>query len=99
VHPLIRAARTAQTRAVRAALRVGPAHPRTRLLLAAAAVAAAAAWEAGHRVADIHPLPPGGSGKQIPSRPAARPPAVRPSPGQRPLRTTDMRGEQLHEHQ
>jgi len=57
VHPLIRAARTAQTRAVRAALRVGPAHPRTRLLLAAAAVAAAAAWEAGHRVADVHPAP------------------------------------------
>jgi hypothetical protein len=35
---------------------VGPTHPLTRLLLAAAAVAAAAAWEAGHRVTDLHLL-------------------------------------------
>ncbi|MFC7994328.1 hypothetical protein ACFUV2_34200 [Streptomyces pilosus] len=50
----IHAARTAQHRAARAALALGPAHPLTRLLLAAAAMAAAAVWEAGHRVADLH---------------------------------------------
>ncbi|MDG9695303.1 hypothetical protein QC281_35075 [Streptomyces sp. DH17] len=52
---LIQAARTAQHRAARAAAHVGTGHPLTRLLLAAAAVTAAAAWEAGHRVADLHP--------------------------------------------
>ncbi|MEU2440181.1 hypothetical protein ABZ595_28965 [Streptomyces rubradiris] len=53
--PLIDAARAAQHRAARAALAVGPAHPLARLLLAAAALAAAAAWESGHRVTDLHP--------------------------------------------
>ncbi|MGY4965104.1 hypothetical protein [Streptomyces sp. 900105245] len=52
---LIDAARTAQHRAARAASAVGPAHPLARLLLAAAALAAAAAWDAGHRVTDLHP--------------------------------------------
>ncbi|MFC6987145.1 hypothetical protein [Streptomyces cirratus] len=52
----IRAARTAQHHAVRAiAARPGP--PLTRALLAAAALTAAAAWEAGHRVAELHPAP------------------------------------------
>jgi hypothetical protein len=51
---LIQAAGAAQPRAARAAHAVGPAHPLTRLLLAAAALAAAAAWEAGHRVTDLH---------------------------------------------
>ncbi|MDT0614458.1 hypothetical protein [Streptomyces lancefieldiae] len=51
---LIRAARTAQHRAARAALAVGPHHPLARLLLAAAAMAAAAAWDAGHCVTDLH---------------------------------------------
>ncbi|MEU2357935.1 hypothetical protein ABZ599_34000 [Streptomyces misionensis] len=53
--PLIDAARAAQQRAARAALAVGPAHPLARLLLAAAALAAATAWDAGHRVTDLHP--------------------------------------------
>ncbi|MCQ4203891.1 hypothetical protein SOM70_35825 [Streptomyces salinarius] len=52
---LIHAARAAQHRAARAAAHVGTSHPLTRLLLTAAAMAAAAAWEAGHRVADLHP--------------------------------------------
>ncbi|PWI05691.1 hypothetical protein DIZ27_37825 [Streptomyces sp. NWU339] len=52
---LIHAARAAQHRAARAALTIGPAHPLTRLLLVAAAVAATAAWEAGYQVADLHP--------------------------------------------
>ncbi|MFJ3594568.1 hypothetical protein ACIQUY_34830 [Streptomyces sp. NPDC090231] len=51
----IRAARTAQQRAVRALGVRGLAHPLTHLLLAAAATAAAQAWEAGHHVADLHP--------------------------------------------
>ncbi|MCX4451543.1 hypothetical protein [Streptomyces sp. NBC_01789] len=51
----IRAVRAAQKRAVRAITARGLAHPLTGLLLAAAATAAAQAWEAGHRVADIHP--------------------------------------------
>ncbi|MEU4655104.1 hypothetical protein AB0G32_14390 [Streptomyces sp. NPDC023723] len=51
---LIQAARAAQHRAARAAATAGAAHPWTRLLLAAAAMAATAAWEAGHRVADLH---------------------------------------------
>ncbi|CAM5558439.1 hypothetical protein [Streptomyces purpurascens] len=51
---LIQAARTAQQRAARAALAVGAHHPLARVLLAAAAMAAAAAWEAGHRVTDLH---------------------------------------------
>ncbi|MCL3998179.1 hypothetical protein [Streptomyces lavenduligriseus] len=33
----------------------GPGHPLARLLLAAAALAAATAWDAGHRVTDLHP--------------------------------------------
>ncbi len=52
---LIQAARTAQHRAARAAAHIGAGHPRTRLLFAAAAVAATAAWDAGHRVIDLHP--------------------------------------------
>ncbi|MGV9290973.1 hypothetical protein [Streptomyces sp. NPDC003719] len=52
---LIQAARAAQHRAARAAASIGTSHPLTRLLLAAAAVAATAAWDAGHRVADLHP--------------------------------------------
>ncbi|MFL4910901.1 hypothetical protein ACJ6WF_49390 [Streptomyces sp. MMS24-I2-30] len=55
---LIQAARAAQHRAARAARTIGPSHPLTRLLLAAAAMAAAAAWEAGHAVADLHLLHP-----------------------------------------
>ncbi|MFG2676914.1 hypothetical protein [Streptomyces sp. NPDC048445] len=51
----IRAARTAQHRAVRVAVR-GLAHPLTHLLLAAAATAAAQAWDAGHRVTELHPV-------------------------------------------
>ncbi|MDX3208710.1 hypothetical protein [Streptomyces scabiei] len=51
---LIEAARAAQHLAARAATAAGPTHPLTRLLLAVAALAAAAAWEAGHRVADLH---------------------------------------------
>lgn len=53
--PFIPAARAAQRRAARAIATCGLAHPLTGLLLAAAATAAAQAWEAGHRVADIHP--------------------------------------------
>ncbi|WP_331756028.1 hypothetical protein OH791_38510 (plasmid) [Streptomyces anulatus] len=53
--PLIRAARTAQHLAVRALTADGLAHPFTLALLAAASTAAARAWEAGHRVTDIHP--------------------------------------------
>ncbi|MEU4506820.1 hypothetical protein [Streptomyces sp. NPDC024089] len=51
----IRAAQTAQHCAVRAITARGLAHPLTLALLAAAATAAARAWDAGHRVADIHP--------------------------------------------
>ncbi|MGZ2360954.1 hypothetical protein LRE75_30470 [Streptomyces sp. 372A] len=54
----IRAARAAQKRAARAIAVRGLAHPLTRILLAAAATAAAQAWEAGHRVTDIHPAQP-----------------------------------------
>ncbi|MFH9298825.1 hypothetical protein [Streptomyces sp. NPDC017520] len=52
---LIRAARTAQHLAVRALAAHGLAHPLTLVLLAAASTTAARAWEAGHRVTDIHP--------------------------------------------
>ncbi|USQ89921.1 hypothetical protein NFX46_40280 (plasmid) [Streptomyces phaeoluteigriseus] len=55
IHP-IHAARAAQHRATRAARTLGAAHPLTRLLFPAAAIAAAAAWDAGHRVADLHPF-------------------------------------------
>lgn len=51
---LIQAARAAQQRAARAVARVGPAHPLARRLVAAAARAAGAAWDAGHHVADLH---------------------------------------------
>ncbi|MFJ2819046.1 hypothetical protein [Streptomyces sp. NPDC087294] len=51
---LIQAARTAQQRAARAVAAVGPRHPCARILLAAAALAAATAWDAGHRVAAVH---------------------------------------------
>nr|WP_228873843.1 hypothetical protein [Streptomyces halstedii] len=50
-----RAARTAQHHAVRAIALRGLAHPLTHVLLAAAATAAAQAWDAGHRVSDLHP--------------------------------------------
>lgn len=52
---LIPAARTAQHHAVRAIAARGLSHPVTQALLAAAVLTAAAAWEAGHRVTDIHP--------------------------------------------
>ncbi|WP_329449107.1 hypothetical protein OG906_41065 (plasmid) [Streptomyces sp. NBC_01426] len=48
-------ARTAQHHAVRAIAARGLRHPLTQALLAAAVLTAAAAWEAGHRVTDIHP--------------------------------------------
>ncbi|MFC9602445.1 hypothetical protein ACFTTN_03135 [Streptomyces niveus] len=51
---LISAARAAQHHAARAALARGLRHPITRTLLAAAAMAAATAYQAGHRVHDIH---------------------------------------------
>ncbi|MCX5355605.1 hypothetical protein [Streptomyces mirabilis] len=66
---LIRRARIAQRLAVRAIAQRGLAHPATRTLLAAAALAAAAAWEAGHHVTDVHPH----ANKQPGS--AVRPPA------------------------
>ncbi|MFJ1601522.1 hypothetical protein [Streptomyces sp. NPDC088261] len=53
----IRAARAVQILAARAALTCGLAHPATRTLLAVAASVAARAWEAGHRVHDVHPAP------------------------------------------
>lgn len=53
---LIQAARAAHHHAARAAAKIGPRHPLARILFAAAALAAATAWEAGYRVADIHPL-------------------------------------------
>ncbi|MFE1927563.1 hypothetical protein ACFW91_34040, partial [Streptomyces asoensis] len=52
---LIAAAGAARHRAARAAALLGTRHPRARALLAAAAAAAITAWEAGHRVADLHP--------------------------------------------
>ncbi|KQZ12365.1 hypothetical protein ASD51_33120 [Streptomyces sp. Root55] len=52
---LIRAARAAQHHAVRAIALRGLTHSLTHLLLTAAATVAAQAWDAGHRVADIHP--------------------------------------------
>ncbi|MFD5065266.1 hypothetical protein [Streptomyces sp. NPDC058394] len=55
LHPPIRLARIAQHGAVRAIAARGLAHPLTLALLAAAATAAARAWDAGHRVNDIHP--------------------------------------------
>ncbi|MFI6254357.1 hypothetical protein [Streptomyces sp. NPDC051016] len=74
---LIQAARAAQQRAARAVARVGPAHPVARRLMAAAARAAAAAWDAGHRVADLHhqrtttavPADPGADGSVSPAPP------------------------------
>ncbi|MFJ6785587.1 hypothetical protein [Streptomyces yangpuensis] len=51
----IPAARTAQHHAVRAVAARGLTHPLTQALLAAAVLTAAAAWEAGYRVTDIHP--------------------------------------------
>ncbi|XIG72724.1 hypothetical protein C1N81_04230 (plasmid) [Streptomyces sp. SGAir0957] len=53
-HQLIHAARAAQHRAARAASSIGAAHPHTRLLLAVASLTAAAAWEIGHHVTDLH---------------------------------------------
>ncbi|MGW3464941.1 hypothetical protein ACWDE9_37610, partial [Streptomyces olivaceoviridis] len=53
--PPLPAPGAAHHRAPGAALAVGPGHPLARLLLAAAALAAAAVWEAGHRVTDLHP--------------------------------------------
>lgn len=57
MHPPIRMARAAQHLAARAIAARGLAHPVTRALLAVAALAAAGAWEAGHRVTDLHPAP------------------------------------------
>ncbi|MFF1560993.1 hypothetical protein [Streptomyces sp. NPDC058279] len=48
-------ARTVQHHAVRAIAARGLSHPLTQALLVAAALTAAAAWDAGHRVTDIHP--------------------------------------------
>ncbi|MFI5621487.1 hypothetical protein [Streptomyces sp. NPDC051567] len=56
-HPRIRAARRAPQCAGRAARAQGPDHPVTLVLIAAAALAAAAAWETRHRVVDLHPAP------------------------------------------
>jgi tRNA A37 threonylcarbamoyladenosine synthetase subunit TsaC/SUA5/YrdC len=53
---LIGRARAAQQHAVRALAVRGPAHPIVRALLAATAMAAIAAWEAGHHVTDTHAL-------------------------------------------
>ncbi|MDT0412734.1 MULTISPECIES: hypothetical protein [Streptomyces] len=52
----IRRARAAQHLAARALLLHGPAHPRARRLLALAARTAARAFDAGHRVLDVHRL-------------------------------------------
>ncbi|MFJ3106549.1 hypothetical protein [Streptomyces sp. NPDC086835] len=41
--------------AARAITTRGLTHPITRALLTTAALAAAAAWEVGHRVPDLHP--------------------------------------------
>jgi hypothetical protein len=57
--PDIPTARAVQHRAAWAISRYGLAHPLARIALAAAAVAAARAWEAGHRVTDTHPAPAG----------------------------------------
>lgn len=48
-------ARTAQHHAVRAIAVRGLNHRLTQALLAAAVLTAVAAWEAGHRVTDLHP--------------------------------------------
>ncbi|WP_331735826.1 hypothetical protein OG333_37605 (plasmid) [Streptomyces anulatus] len=53
----IRAARTAAHLAVRALTVHGLAHPLTHLLLAAASLAAARAWDRGHPVDAIHTTP------------------------------------------
>jgi hypothetical protein len=53
--PPIRVARAVQHLAARAITTRGLADPITRALLTTAALAAAAAWEAGHRVPDLHP--------------------------------------------
>ncbi|TXS58293.1 hypothetical protein EAO76_43450 [Streptomyces sp. sk2.1] len=51
----IRAARIAQHRAMRAVAVRGPKDPVALGLLADAARAAVRAWDAGHRVVDVHP--------------------------------------------
>lgn len=53
----IRRACAAQMRAAQAITRHGLTHPRAQAMLAAAAVLAAAALQAGHRVADVHHAP------------------------------------------
>ncbi|MEU3050114.1 hypothetical protein ABZ705_27005 [Streptomyces sp. NPDC006984] len=63
--PLIHRARAAQHYAARALTHWDTAHPATRLLLAAAALAATQAWDAGHRVPELHP-PPRHPGKLVP---------------------------------
>ncbi|MEO3978069.1 hypothetical protein [Streptomyces sp. CAU 1734] len=50
-------ARDAQHHALRAIALHGLAHPATHALLALAATTAARAWDAGHRVAALHPPP------------------------------------------
>ncbi|MFF4771078.1 hypothetical protein ACFY1V_31675 [Streptomyces sp. NPDC001255] len=54
--PHIRRVRAAQHLAARALLLHGPAHPLARRLLALAARTAARAFDAGHRVLDVHHL-------------------------------------------
>lgn len=71
MHP-IRAAQTAQYRAVRAITARGLAHPITLTLLAAAATAAARAWDAGHHVADTHPAPLREAPPRMPNRQVGR---------------------------
>ncbi|MGW2109486.1 hypothetical protein [Streptomyces sp. NPDC001948] len=68
----IRAAQTAQYRAVRAITTRGLAHPITLTLLAAAATAAARAWDAGHRVTDTHPALPREAPHRMPNHQAGR---------------------------
>ncbi|MGW0607808.1 hypothetical protein [Streptomyces sp. NPDC002640] len=53
--PPIAVARALHQAAARATALTGPAHPRARSLLAAAARAAACVWEAGHPVTALHP--------------------------------------------
>ncbi|MEU2100220.1 hypothetical protein ABZ741_35680 [Streptomyces globisporus] len=53
----IRATRAAQYLPVRAITAHGLAHPLTLALLAAASTAAARAWDRGHPVHSIHPVP------------------------------------------
>lgn len=55
-------ARAAQNAAARALLAHGPRHPAARALLTTAALAARAAYTAGHAVRDIHATTPMNTG-------------------------------------